>query len=191
MVIWYIHGANSTPLSFSYIAGQLPTHDARFVTYNHDVPLSHSIERITREIASSTDQFSIVSHSLGGIIAHYVAQEVTPNSIVTLSTPFGGSKSADMLRWMFPTNNLLNDIRPSASVIKNLRGITPSCPVHSVVTYGGRMPMIPGENDGVVSVDSQMCLAHPLYYKFDLNHFEVLLSGDVVHLIGEKVGLSS
>jgi hypothetical protein len=191
MLIWYIHGANSTPLSFSYIAAQLPKHDARYVAYTHDIPLPQSIERIVDEIASTTEPFAIVAHSLGGIIAHYVTEKSNPTSIVTLSSPFGGSKGADLLRWMYPSNNLFDDIRPGSSVMKHLKNIHPSCPVHSVVTYGGKMPMIPGENDGVVSVDSQTCLSHPTYHRLPINHFEVLLSDEVIHLIATNIGLSS
>lgn len=173
--IVYIHGANSSSVSFNYIKAKLPIHNAIDIEYDCRVPLQQTIGNLQTQF-SNAEPFSIVAHSLGGIIAVYLA--TTPvEKIVTLSTPFGGSKEADLLKWLHPSQ-LFNDICTSSWSIRNIPQT--KVPMLSFVTNGHPTNLIREPNDGIVSVQSQRALKGPHYIELDVNHYEVLLHPEPV-----------
>jgi pimeloyl-ACP methyl ester carboxylesterase len=179
-LIWYIHGANSSPLSFSWIKQQLPAHTMRNISYSADNPVANTIKCLQEKADSEQQPIHIISHSLGGIIAVSLARLCSNvNSVVTMSTPFGGSKMADRLRWWYPCQ-MFEDIYTGSRTIQNLQLSFRDVPVLSFVTTGGGVQMMQEPNDGVVTVESQLRLSGARYIHLPLNHFEVLLSPVVI-----------
>lgn len=175
--IWYIHGANASPMSFSFIKQNTRAHRYEDISYSHDVPLVDTVNDLRRCAALESGPLAIVGHSLGGVIACAVAQGGPVKKVATLSSPFGGSNAASLLRW-FTRSQLMADITPTSSVMTSLRLKPPQIPILSVVTDPNIDTM--GERgDGVVTVASQMALIGPVYQIENLNHFEVLLSSRV------------
>jgi triacylglycerol esterase/lipase EstA (alpha/beta hydrolase family) len=179
--IVFLHGANSSDKSFNYIRARLPKHTSVPLEYDTKTPLVENIEQIkTAILAVSNDDISIVSHSLGGVIAVSVAKEIPAiKKIVTMSTPFGGSQSADILKWMFHNSQLLKDISTTNPVISNLSK-REDLEVLSFVSTLGASDFIKGENDGVVTLESMKSLSGPTYKEVSTNHFEILLDDSVV-----------
>lgn len=183
-LVWYIHGANSTPLAFAYIKSRLPEHDMVDVAYGHDQSIAELIDALVESVDVEERPVNIIGHSLGGVIGAAVAQKSTNvRKLVTLAAPFGGSKAAGVLRWAV-ASNLLDDIQPHSSVVSGLRQRSLTTPTISFVTTAGYPLVFFNEpNDGVVTVQSQMALKGPQYIEKQVNHFEVLLDPTVVDQI--------
>ena len=186
--ILYIHGANMSPVSFTVIQTAMKSHKAVAPQYSVENPLEKNIKRITRFARKEfkDQQFDIVSHSLGGIIAMMLLKtKLNIAKIVTISTPLGGSEAAASLRFMYPTYQLYKDISPDSDIIKKAKNMKLTVPVLAIVTTGGNsyIPFMSEKNDTIVTVASQTAADNPEYYYADLNHFEVLMSGEVANKI--------
>jgi pimeloyl-ACP methyl ester carboxylesterase len=163
------------------------------MSYMTHSPLAQVIRDIYDRIPD--DDCYIVGHSLGGLIAVAASQladhrkEKKIKKILTISSPFGGCKGADYLKWFFPTHRLFSEISTVSPVIQTVNAIGAVVPTKCLVTNHGSIPLINGENDGVVSVESQMALKGAEFAKQSNNHFEVLLSEDTVAMITEYFAL--
>lgn len=187
MRIAYIHGANCSARSFRYIQMALPSHDKLNVAYSVDIPLVDNVEAVRQLLIdwSQGEEFQIVSHSLGGVMAIHLHELENLDKTFTMSAPFGGSKFIKYLRWICPGYRLFADLKTDSPGIKKVLSTELMKPVTSVVTGGGGNPLFGEKNDGTVSVDSQLALKGPRYLEYDLHHFEVLLSDRVIEDIKE------
>lgn len=186
--VWYIHGANSSSRSFAWIKEKLPPHEAIDVDYGNTTPLSDHLDRLKAAAERFDRPFSIVSHSIGGVMALGIANAVPDkiNRIVTMATPFKGCRVATLLRWVAPCP-LFDDIHPYSPFITEHRMMTPKVPMLSIVTTAGGTPIMSEPNDGVVSVASQKALRGPVYTELPVNHFEVLLAAESAALISSFI----
>lgn len=190
--LWFIHGANASPGSFTYIKEKLREDEAffdtTFVDVNYDC--SEKLAGIVKEIANDCSKdipISFIGHSLGGVIATAVTQRirlyelpVDVKKVVTLASPLGGSESADYLKWLYPSYTLFKNISTKNKLITDLKLVGAVVPTLSLVTTSGNNPLYPTANDGVVTVNSQRALRGVDYIEVPHNHFEVLLSKNVV-----------
>lgn len=182
--IVYIHGANASIRSFKYLQRFLPSHDILNISYTVNTPLKTNIENIRLEIIDNfgDKKFSIIGHSLGGVIAiglHHKIENL--DKTLTISAPFGGSKIIKYLKWICPGYQIFADVKPNSPIIEEVKSTALVKPVLSIITSGGGNPLFREDNDGTVSVDSQMALQGPKYIHYDdLSHFEVLLSERVI-----------
>jgi pimeloyl-ACP methyl ester carboxylesterase len=184
-IFWYIHGANSTPASFNFIRDQLPRHESIDYSYGHTEPLQRVVDRMVARAndPSSARPIYLVGHSLGGVIAAAVAQRSDRvEKVATIAAPFGGSNVAALMRWLTPCQ-LFEDIHPNAAIMSAIRRAPPLRNCLSIVTTSGGTPLMSEENDGVVSVASQIALKGPMYLRTPSNHFESLLSLEVIDLL--------
>lgn len=186
MVIWYVHGAGASERSFVWLQQQLPTHTARFFCYTANQRVTAIIEQCAASIEAD-QAVTLIGHSLGGIIATACAQMANVSKLVTLCTPFGGIRYADMLS-LFSFDPLIKDLRAYSPVLSGLRAVSLATPHLSIVGCQG-LPFIHESNDGVISVASQMALRGPHYEMVRHNHFEVLLSDVVAGLIASFVAM--
>ena len=145
------------------------------------------LHELHQKIEEGGQEIDIVGHSLGGILAVSLAQRSKlVKHVVTLSSPFGGSSLAAIMRFFAP-NTIMNDVHPQSKLLVDARSNPLTIPVLSVVTTGGRSPMIPEPNDGVVSILSQKALYGPEYVERSVNHFEVLLDVDTARIISDFI----
>ena len=180
MTLIYVHGANSTPLSFAFFKEHMDEPDHVDFEYSVLDPVENAVNALIKTTREHGKAVDVVSHSLGGVIATVAARRGAKiRRLVTISSPFGGSRLASMLRWTHPCQ-LFDDIHVYSPFI--LEAISSPAPIdmHSIVTCAGSRTLFGEDNDGVVSVASQMALSGPHYKKIDLNHFEILLSREIV-----------
>lgn len=192
MHLVYIHGANATHTTFNYIRSQLSYPDT-VINYHSHVGFSQNLEHMSKKLQRLRDVF-FVAHSLGGVYAMHLANEFHKKTLgaVTLSTPYGGSQEAQMAFWVMPHNQLIRDIRPHADPIADLKTMQLPMPWCNVVTTAGGSPFIRSDNDGVVTTDSMLALSDRMdTIKIDLNHFEVVLSDQVIKIISERIQQAS
>jgi len=188
MHLIYIHGANASSTSFNYIRKHLP-YPELLIDYHSHAGFAHNLAQMNGKIKKLKQVF-FIAHSLGGVYALHLAH-MYPTKVVggiTLSTPYGGSQEADMMSWFMPHNQLIKDIRPQSDVMASLTTMSVPANWHNVISRTGASPFIRKDNDGVVTVDSMMHLADRMnIIEVDFNHFEVVLSDQVVSLISDQI----
>lgn len=184
--VWYIHGANCTQTSFKRIVDKLPKHNVNFIDYDS----RWSIEEIlyhSWESLPSNKTVSLVGHSLGGIIsvllaheAQFIESDKKIEKVVTISSPFGGSLHANILKWIYPEYKILKAISTKSSFIQKLLSLGVSTPTLSIISTSGGLPAIKEPNDGIVTINSQTAINGPVYVKIPANHFEILQNDDTI-----------
>jgi pimeloyl-ACP methyl ester carboxylesterase len=130
-----------------------------------------------------------VAHSLGGIYSLHLANCIpeSVNGAITLSTPYGGAEVADYAQYFLPFSRLMRDIGPSSWVMKQASRIKIQHPWTNIVTVKGQSPFMHEPNDGVVTIASQKHHKDMELVEVQYNHYEVVLSDEVVTLIKERV----
>jgi pimeloyl-ACP methyl ester carboxylesterase len=186
MKLVYIHGANATSESFNYIRSKLGagidlSYDSRNGFQNNLAAMKISL--ITAE------DVVFVAHSLGGIYALHLA-DAMPKQVrgaVTLSTPYGGAEVADYAQYFLPFSRLMRDIGPSSWAMKEANKIKIQHPWTNIVTITGQSPFMHEANDGVVTIRSQKHHSDMELVEVEYNHYEVVLSDEVIKLIKERL----
>jgi pimeloyl-ACP methyl ester carboxylesterase len=186
MTLVYIHGASATSESFNYIRSKIG--DGIAINYDSRNGFENNLENIKNEISPYKDIF-FVAHSLGGIYALHLANEM-PYSVkgaVTLSTPYGGAEVADYAKYFLPFSRLMRDIGPSSWVMRQADKIKIQHPWTNIVTVKGQSAFMHEPNDGVVTIASQRHHDDMELIEVDCNHYEVVLSDNVIKLIKQKI----
>jgi pimeloyl-ACP methyl ester carboxylesterase len=183
----FIHGANSTNLSWSYIQEHIGN-DSIMLDYNSDNGFKNNLEVMKTKL-ENINNLQFVAHSFGGIyalhLANYFKHKVI--SAVTLSTPYGGCTIPYVSKLMFSWHQLLNDIQPDNWPINSLNNIKLPSKWCNIVTTTGNVHWIFEKNDGVVTIKSQMHRNDMELIQINCNHYEVLLNNKVVNIIKERL----
>ena len=141
-------------------------------------------------IAEYTNQsLFFIGHSLGGIYALSLA-EMFANRVrggITISTPYGGSEQADFAKYFLPFNKLMKDIGTMSAPMQDSRKIASPPNWTQIVTTVGQSPWIKEPNDGVVTLQSMLYRDDFDIIEVPFNHYEVVLSSQVVNIILDKI----
>ena len=183
----YIHGASATGESFNYIRSQMPGDDI-VLEYNSRNGFDNNLNEMIDALESVDDMF-FVCHSLGGIYALHIADYYRDrvHGAVTLSTPYGGAEVADYAKYFYFFSQLLKDIGPRSGPMKKADKIDITWPWTNVVTTKGSAPWIIEPNDGVVTLNSQRAHKDMELIDVDYNHYEVVLSPQIIEIIKERI----
>ena len=186
MKLVYIHGASATSESFNYIRSKIG--DGIAVNYDSRNGFENNLEAIKEQIGKTKNVF-FIAHSLGGIYSLHLANAIPKQVIgaVTLSTPYGGAEVADVAKYFLPFSRLMRDIGPSSWVMKQANKIKIQHPWTNVVTVKGQSPFMAEANDGVVTISSMKHHADMELVEVDYNHYEVVLSDQIVDIIKERI----
>jgi hypothetical protein len=187
--IIYVHGASSTPLTFNYLKQNFPSHNIIEFSYDSNEDVEDHVMELAKILNSLNGGAYIIAHSLGGVIAMgatYLSSK--PVRMVTISSPFAGSKAATYLKWLYPNYGVFNNVSVTNPLIQEIQKKGTVWPTLNIVTTGGDSPFLKETNDGVVSVSSQLSLKGASRERtYRLNHFEVLLSPLIVKEIKEYI----
>jgi len=186
MNLVYIHGASATSESFNYIRSKIGGKDMT-VNYDSRNGFENNLESIKAQISNAKDVF-FIAHSLGGIYSLHLANAIPKQVLgaVTLSTPYGGAEVAEFAKYFLPFSRLMRDIGPSSWAMKQARNIKIQHPWTNVVTVKGQSPFMVEPNDGVVTISSMRHHADMELVEVDYNHYEVVLSDQIVNIIRER-----
>jgi pimeloyl-ACP methyl ester carboxylesterase len=188
MTLVYIHGARATSESFNYIRGRVSGQDL-VMNYDSANGFENNLRDMQKTLNDVEDIF-FVAHSLGGIYSLHLANAM-PQQVrgaVTLSTPYGGAEIADYAKYFLPFSRLLRDIGPSSWPMQQASRMKIQHPWCNVVTTKGDAAWIRESNDGVVTVASQRHHEHDMeLIELDYNHYEVVLSEQVVKIIKKRM----
>jgi hypothetical protein len=105
---------------------------------------------------------------------------------VTLSTPYGGAEVADYAQYFLPFSRLMRDIGPSSWSMREANKIKVQHPWTNIVTMRGQSPWMIAPNDGVVTIASMKDHADMELVEVELNHYEVVLSDEVIDIIKKR-----
>jgi len=179
----YVHGLNSSKSSFAYIAKGLGGAEPK-INYTSYQPLHQSVAQVSKMLPKH-EPITLIGHSLGGVIATMIALNGAHDvkKIVTISTPFGGSKFAYWARWLIAGLPVLHDLTPTSPVIKTFASQKTPCPLLSIISTGGKLPWSSEPNDTIVTVASQLALNYGKKVEVKANHFEVLMHERTVEAI--------
>lgn len=167
--IIYLHGIGRTSRSMMPIRRAMPEAGFTHVMFEYPstrIPLKQSASCLNSVLQSLTDvdRISFVVHSMGGLVVRQYLKEHGTNRIhrlVMLGTPNKGAELADMLRSNFAFRTIFGPagqelVTDDVGTIRSLP--TPTC--EFAVVAGGRNdgkgfnPLLPGDDDGTVTVDS-------------------------------------
>jgi pimeloyl-ACP methyl ester carboxylesterase len=198
-LIFYVHGAHASDQSFNYIRYSLHGEFAD-QTFSYDLRSATAEEiaaRLLEEIIEAVEKNKIkklilVGHSFGGVLAVRSANMLKKLNkklrveLITLSTPFAGSKIATFIRWFNPGSKFLSNISAHDSFIKEFKVEKLPYRTTVFVTTAGDVGWIPEANDGIVTVLSQKHFESDpkaTYHVVNVNHFEILLNVLVINVI--------
>ncbi len=189
MKIVYIHGASATGESFNYIRHSIGQDNDIVINYDSRNGFEKNLA-IIKDFLSAESAIFFVAHSLGGIYCLHLAELLGDKVLgaVTLSTPYGGAEIADVAKYFLPYSRLLKDIGPNSYAMQHARHIKKLPPWTNVVTTKGNAPWVPGKNDGVVTIASQMVRDDIMeLIELPSNHYEVVLNDQVIAIIKERI----
>ena len=187
MKLVYIHGASATSESFNYIRSKIGGKDMT-VNYDSRNGFENNLADIKEQIGNAKDVF-FVAHSLGGIYALHLANAIPDQVLgaVTLSTPYGGAEVAEFAKFFLPFSRLMRDIGPSSWAMRQADKIKIQHPWTNVVTVKGQSPFMVEPNDGVITISSMKHHEDMELVEVDYNHYEVVLSDEVIKIIKERI----
>jgi len=184
----YIHGASATGESFNYIREHIIGDDL-VLNYNSANGFDHNLKVMLEEL-KDINQIFFIAHSLGGIYALHLSNLISDQVLgaITLSTPYGGAETADFAKYFLPFSRLLKDIGPNSWPMMQADSIEIYHPWANIVTTKGGAAWIMGDNDGVVTVNSQKHHQNGMeLIEVNYNHYEVVLNDQVVDIIKQKI----
>ena len=190
-MIVYIHGASATAESFThirqYVRDTFEEPDI-MLEYKSDNGFDNNLEQMKGKL-DDADRLFFISHSLGGIYSLYLADyyKETTHGGISLATPYGGSEEADFARYFLPFNRLMKDVGTMSHIIKDSKYITAPPNWTQVVTTVGQSPWIQEPNDGVVTLKSMRSRKDFEQIEVALNHYEVVISDQVVKIVLDKI----
>ena len=190
-MIVYIHGASATSESFTHIRQYVRetfNEPDILIEYKSDNGFENNLNEM-KGMLDGEDRLFFISHSLGGIYSLYLADyyKETTHGGISLSTPYGGSEEADFARYFLPFNRLMKDVGTISHVIKESRYLPAPPNWTQVVTTVGQSPWIQEANDGVVTLKSMRSRTDFEQIEVALNHYEVVISDQVVKIILDKI----
>ena len=186
-MIVYIHGASATAESFTHIRQFVrDTFEEEDIAleYNSADGFEHNLKHMKGQL-DDADRLFFISHSLGGIYSLHLANYYKDTTIggISLSTPYGGSRQADFAKYFLPFNKLMKDIGPMSRPMAEARRLPAPPNWTQIVTVKGASPWIHEPNDGVVTIESMQYRQDFEIIELPLNHYEVVISNQVVDLI--------
>lgn len=181
MEIVLIHGANASNVSWNWIGSNLE--NAKRLSWGM---MTHPEKNLQAMEAELPEKCVVVGHSMGGLYAWHLANR-NPDRVVagiSIATPWGGSIQAGfwkMFNFNIPWLQMLSRMEPWTA---ETRMIETPVPWTNVVTIHGFDLFGVGDNDGVVTVESQRELHGPAKeIVLDYGHNEVLQSPELLEII--------
>jgi pimeloyl-ACP methyl ester carboxylesterase len=180
-----IHGAHQSNVTFEYLRHALPGFQYINVEWSPTAGFYNNLAQMVDAIHTRGPVY-IVGHSMGGLYAAHLAQEVECIGGATISTPWGGSKHADMIRFMFPNYPLYREVGTKSAVVLDAQVFDLPGRWTNFIATEGNVPGMNEPNDCVLTVSS-MTARSGLHNKYiRATHYEIVMSTDLIHSVGKN-----
>jgi pimeloyl-ACP methyl ester carboxylesterase len=188
MNIVYIHGNRQSADTFNFIRTQITGYHEVVLSYDSADGFYNNHQAMLAQL-EGLDNLFFIAHSLGGIHAMHLANELSDKVLggVTLSTPYGGSEAARVIKYLMPFNQVLKDIHPLSAPIMEARRFEIQHPWTNLVSIGGDSRLMLAANDGVVTQNSMRARDDINLIDVESNHFEIVLNPETVDLIKNAI----
>ena len=183
-VVW-LHGANQTSLSFSYLRRLCDFENEYLVDYSSNTRFFENLSRMVQDLKGQ-GPFFFVGHSMGGLYALHLSQQLETVGGISISTPFRGSSAADWAKYLVPNYALFKDIGRKSLPVTEAECIHLDIPWYQIVSVTGNVPYVKTPNDGVCTLASMTCRTDIEHIQVPHNHYEVMCSTIVADIIKEK-----
>ena len=204
--VLFVHGINGTPIEFEYLVGQLDR--SRFQPWVYYYPSGAHIAAVADHLEQTMSKlqlrygfprFAVVAHSMGGLVSRGFVQRhaVGPQAasiplLVTISTPWGGHKGAQLGVDTAPVVvRVWEDMAPGSAYQRSLYStpLPAATKHHLVFTYNRKSASFGESDDQVVTVASQLLPQAQRdavrLYGFDENHTSVLRNPQLALLVNQ------
>ena len=193
----FVHGSGQSQLSYNFLQIFLPEHNCLCLEYS----TAEDPEDVLKRFKFLADQefngepVSIVAHSYGCLLSTLFSYEYkNVNNFVALSSPWGGSRSAKWLAYVFRQSKLFKNTTPGSSLIKAISQTKLEFPITNIISTGTSSNDEIGmgaPNDGLLTVETQKAV--PIGFsdcesiELSVSHNELLFSMDVMEIIKDKI----
>ena len=205
----FVHGINGTPASFDYLADKLDR--KRFQAWVYYYPSGVHLEAIADHLFQTLtklrqqygfERFALVAHSMGGLvtrgaIVRHPAGAARIPLYITISTPWGGHKSAESGVKNLPmVVRVWEDMVPGSPYQKSIfaRPLPAGMQHHLMFTFQRKSSSFGESDDQAVTVASQLFAGAQggatRVYGFDDTHVGILRNAEVSALLNQLLARS-
>lgn len=188
--IVFIHGAGATNRSWNYILEKLNPDSYTLLNYDVNHRFKYNLAKLSMKFNKLPyDDIVLVTHSMGGVygLHLYSIYQHKINKAISLATPFGGSRTADYVKYLVPSYILFREVGTRSQAIVDGHKVEIKIPWLQVVTTDGEVPWHADGNDGVVTIESQKHREDMQIIELPINHHEILISDETVNIIKQTL----
>ena len=121
----------------------------------------------------------VIGHSMGGMIALFLAGHFNVRSITTIASPLDGL-DVSLTQIYMSRSSFIRELQHNSRFIRNLHNQAYPMAVQHIITTSGFNPYMFDENDGVVSLKSQRGWHIGDVYEIAANHAEIMQHDDCI-----------
>jgi len=198
--IVFVHGSGQSHLSFNFIDLWLPEHNSLCFNYSTQEDPDDIVKRFKMllDIQFDGEPVHIIAHSYGCLIASVIAEKYkNVETLITLSSPWNGSRTAKWLNMVFRESKLFATTKPGSPLLKAIASLKLDFPITNIVSTGTKSSAnaLAGlgstPNDGLLTLETQRAVPQGFTncetIDMEVSHNELLMSMEVVELIKEKI----
>jgi pimeloyl-ACP methyl ester carboxylesterase len=183
--VFAIHGAYSSPTIFNFLKISIPRVQWKTFDYQDKI---EKISNICNEALDILEEdCHLIGHSLGGLIALWLAAKRKVKSVTTIATPLNGI-DINFVHQMLSPSSFVREIASGGTFVSDIQlNDYSNIPVLHIVTTRGYNPFMLEPNDGVVTLRSQHAWNVGTVVDLPLNHSECMLSPKVAENITNQI----
>ena len=191
----FVHGSGQSKSSYNFLKIFLPEHNDLCLEYD----TAEEPDKILKRFQFLADQefegepVSIIAHSYGCLLATLFSKEYkNVNNLVTLSSPWAGSRTAKWLALVFRQSQLFKNTQPGSPLLNAISETKLEFPIINIISTGtsssgNALAGMGAPNDGLLTVETQKQVPSTFTnvnnIELALSHNELLFSMEVVELI--------
>lgn len=175
-----IHGAFSTPTIFNYL--KLKVRGKQWNLFDYSADINDFRQVCERAVDAITEPCHVIGHSMGGMIALYLAGHYNVRTITTIAAPLDGL-DVSMAQQYLSRSSFIRELSRNGRFVMDLHRAAYPMPVQHIITTRGFNPYMFDENDGVVSLKAQRGWSAGSVHEIAANHAEIMQHDQTVDLI--------